>query len=885
MPPADEKSQPVARKKGRGQARDCGAADVRDALQQIAGQIGDADKRHCNALVRLQECLGQLGDKVDSVRADLPKHDAKALERIEDGIGALAERVARFGEARKWQKVAPGGAGSRAMPRGSDLHATAADADAPWDAEAAEALTRVCESAEAELRRPREALRPARREHTKETSPQPTQEQWPSAGPDRAWLEARLAGIAGLLQQSLDSIDPDKSLTAINGRLDRFEARFEAALATVAQRADVAGLVLLEAQLRELATEFEHTRGQLARLDTMDEALRDLARGLESQRQRSAEEATRDSRAIETMIDAAAERAAARLAEAMPATAPTDSMEAQGRVEALEGLLQDYIEERRRGEEITAGILHTIEDALVRIVDRVDAIDLAKPQPAPAQDQERAGRDGLEIESAHLAEAYAAGARALGHRSTEFALDAADYTQFVPRDKKRDVPRLDPTTTGADEAEGDAQIHRRQELQPSGVRSKLMAQAMRAEPRLAAGPGREPNAGADNATPARSSSGAGGTRFSSLLAMAMLLLFGTGYLVVDVFLTSAPPSVSQQPPARSAAERRLPADAVESNVLPGSGSGTPQPAADTKRSDFVPPADDGQGATDPPAPSKRRPHVPETVTDDLSQNEGGENRDAAKPVSLGHQLAAAVAATPIAVPAEAGIGPQDRSLAGRDNPRLLPSGIGPAALRNAAASGDPAAEFEVATRFAEGKGVPQDLKLAFAWYQRAAAQGHAAAQFRLAAFHERGVGVPADRERAAVWYRRAAEQGHVKAMHNLAVLMAGKGATAADYAAAARWFRVAAERGLADSQYNLGVLCEEGRGVGRSLAEAYKWFALAARSGDRGAAQRLEQIKARLNPVELAGVEQTVAAWRARDAEPAAASADSSAVGQDAAGD
>jgi localization factor PodJL len=219
---------------------------------------------------------------------------------------------------------------------------------------------------------------------------------------------------------------------------------------------------------------------------------------------------------------------------------------------------------------------------------------------------------------------------------------------------------------------------------------------------------------------------------------------------------------------------------------------------------------------------------------------------------------------------------QGRTLLGRDHPRLLPTAIGPAALRNAAASGDPDAAFEVATRYAEGRGVPQDLKQAFAWYHRAAAQGHASAQFRVAAFHERGIAVGTDRERAVAWYHRAAEQGHVKAMHNLAVLLAGKGGEPADYAGAARWFREAAERGLPDSQYNLAALCEDGHGVARSLTEAYKWYALAARSGDRGAAQRLALVKGRLTPGELATAEEMVTAWRMRGANAAVDAAVSS---------
>jgi localization factor PodJL len=199
-----------------------------------------------------------------------------------------------------------------------------------------------------------------------------------------------------------------------------------------------------------------------------------------------------------------------------------------------------------------------------------------------------------------------------------------------------------------------------------------------------------------------------------------------------------------------------------------------------------------------------------------------------------------------------------------------PASVGSVALRNAAIKGDMFAQFEVATRFAEGHGVAQDHKQAFAWYERAASRGLASAQFRLGAYYERGLGVATDAERAKVWYRRSAEQGHVRAMHNLAVLTVASGGGEADYGTAVGWFRQAADRGFTDSQFNLAMLYAHGRGVGRDLTESYKWFGLAARAGDAGAARQLEKIKAQLDLPEQEVAERKLAAWRAVAAEPAA---------------
>ena len=136
-----------------------------------------------------------------------------------------------------------------------------------------------------------------------------------------------------------------------------------------------------------------------------------------------------------------------------------------------------------------------------------------------------------------------------------------------------------------------------------------------------------------------------------------------------------------------------------------------------------------------------------------------------------------------------GMAAPDASQADSAKPLALPPAlVGPYSLRLAAAQGDPSAQYEVAVRLAEGKGdTDQDLKEAAQWYQRAATSGFAMAQFRLGTLYERGVGVTTDSARAQVWYSRAAEQGNVKAMHNLAVLIAA-GSGKPDYATAARWF-------------------------------------------------------------------------------------------------
>ncbi len=194
---------------------------------------------------------------------------------------------------------------------------------------------------------------------------------------------------------------------------------------------------------------------------------------------------------------------------------------------------------------------------------------------------------------------------------------------------------------------------------------------------------------------------------------------------------------------------------------------------------------------------------------------------------------------------------------------MPPATIGPQSLRMAAARGNPAAQVEVASRYAKGSGVTQNLKTAVEWFERAAAQGYAPAQYRLAALHERGKGVKKDIGMAQTWYRRAAELGNVRAMHNLAVLYTRPGGKGPDYVIAKNWFYRGASYGLADSQFNLGILYERGLGAPKNIAEAYKWFTLAARQGDNGAQKRRELIRPQLSANALSAVEQILKSWKA----------------------
>ena len=140
------------------------------------------------------------------------------------------------------------------------------------------------------------------------------------------------------------------------------------------------------------------------------------------------------------------------------------------------------------------------------------------------------------------------------------------------------------------------------------------------------------------------------------------------------------------------------------------------------------------------------------------------------------------------------------------------------ALRAAIAASDPGAQYELGARYAEGRGVAQNMTEAAIWLQRAADAGFAPAQFRLASLNEKGEGVRKDVQAARRLYLAAAAKGHAKAMHNLAVLYAEGIDGKPDYKAASEWFRKAASYGVTDSEYNLAILYARGIGVAVNLA-------------------------------------------------------------------
>ncbi|MET3578321.1 localization factor PodJL [Mesorhizobium robiniae] len=237
-------------------------------------------------------------------------------------------------------------------------------------------------------------------------------------------------------------------------------------------------------------------------------------------------------------------------------------------------------------------------------------------------------------------------------------------------------------------------------------------------------------------------------------------------------------------------------------------------------------------------------------------------------------MATALVATPATQERTGTVTPADASTAAPTAKIDIPADAGPAALRDAAADSDAKALFEIGSRYAESRGVKQDMAAAAKWYERSAELGFAPAEYRIGNFYEKGIGVARDIKKAKTWYQLAAEQGNASAMHNLAVLFAMAADGVTDNDSAAHWFQAAADLGVKDSQFNLGILAAKGVGMKQNLEESYKWFALVAKTGDKDAAAKRDEIAKALRPDQLERARGATELWKAKPLDPAANSAD-----------
>lgn len=945
----------------------CKASELQDLLHSIVAQISDADRRHSDTLSQMQDRISLLGSEARSIRARVPDQFQTAFERIEAGMSELAARIAEVAQPRplsfedeqsqsptkfaaaddtQMQSSAPvQSTGVSAMTQASEApmplrsaldpqatkkrrdeeHSRAAagidtfdviesipgDVADPWDRDAAEALAGIYDThdhafvADAGTRYPEPAAQAA----LTETAPTVSQPANSGISAEHAWFDQRFTDISKGIEQAIADIRPDQSFFALGQRLDQFERQFGQAFEALATRQDVEAVRLIEAHMAELVDHLEGTVTQLSRLDSLESQIMSISSKLDEVQQAAfgiaAPErvaAAPDPVDVSAIAKAAAQEAALHFSSYQQTDTSNDA------IVEMRTLFDRTLSEVRQGDENTVALLDTLQQAMIRLLDRVDAIELNQHTSAQyrAQDLPREPLDGA---AAAFGQERRAGSMELDNAVTSVAGGKAGVSQF------NNEPELDRRNEPA--FSGPVEPHERvstvsREMRarsPDQLRQDFIAEARRAKMRLAAeedeghatasrtelnaeapavaksapGPAAKvTKADKDNNAAAKGSSIVTPRLIAVSLALLVAGVGGTWY-----FLQGKAKRTMAAAPAKIEQTAKAAEDDADVLVAPGqktaggqndAGTAAPPPDANfnapaakqpelnlhSTMGQIVPGDADSvplQGisvATDSKITvadieKARRQHALASVSTKLG---------AAAADSM--MAATATALSPDAADSATNTTPSGLSHAGKGALELPPATVGPLSLRLAAAQGDPSAEFEVGARLAEGKGTDQNFREAAKWYQRSASKGFAQAQYRLGTLHERGLGMKADVARAEEWYKRAAEQGNIKAMHNLAVLSANNRGGSPDYPAAAEWFTQAAERGLADSQFNLAVLHENGLGVHEDLKLAYKWLSLAARGGDKEAVRRRDILKGKLTAEELSAAEKMVSTFKAK---------------------
>ena len=145
-----------------------------------------------------------------------------------------------------------------------------------------------------------------------------------------------------------------------------------------------------------------------------------------------------------------------------------------------------------------------------------------------------------------------------------------------------------------------------------------------------------------------------------------------------------------------------------------------------------------------------------------------------------------------------------------------------ARIRDAAGSGNAAAQFEFGRINVIGWAIPRDCQTAVRWFAKAAEQGEVNAQACLGAMHFSGYeGARLNQGTASKWYRLAAGQGHAGAQLSLGDLLTAARGTKQDYESAAKWYRLAVAQGNTDAMLQLGSLYAQALGVSQSSVIGY----------------------------------------------------------------
>ncbi|MCV0367823.1 MULTISPECIES: SEL1-like repeat protein [Filomicrobium] len=777
---------------------------------------------------------------------------SSAIDRIQDEIGALSERFAGAGPdtagfdeplAQDNRQVAP------------KVAEPSAD-DEPWDLATAEALTRVYEVA---------ALAGAPATHGDAITNHPAAVSDTTSETNRAkrdWLEERFAGIAAKLESSLADEHENKTVEHLDSRLEHLEIRICKALEGLVTRSDIEHLRPASAQFETVADHLDRTTVQLSRLDTIEGNLKAILDRLANERFDNEGAVASEPVDIQAVADATANNIVARLSDM--GLGHVNSKELAEIRQSIDLL----IEERRRHDEEAVTILDTLQQAMIGVIDRVDALaqlqntiaEFEDPLPAYPDKLMDGDEDAQYGEAAGMVDPYAA----MPERESDLShsansLHAASSFTDVPMQQASSASqeRL-PSQSGPHTFE-DADDTRFSDAAPSDVspvdriRQELIADAKRARQqaseqaskstmagivdkiqktanaRIKRGDGDKHEANAKLAAPkavkrskkpaSAAASGALFGRRRKLLVGAVIILFATAgaLMMLRATKTDAP---------------KAPAVSIEQNT--GSALFSAPEASALNESDLE--TDRAQHELESPASVPGQTGELETAPLEYD----GLAADPARPVASSlhgikiQNSARALTPDQMAQLDEKRAMAQLSTKLGEAAAHAVPAALFPGSGTSTAAV---APITKAQTANASGgmvKRTPLNLPPATVGpmsLRMAAANGDASAEFEVGARLAEGNGTDQNFEEAARWYQRSAAQGFAQAQYRLGTFYERGLGMKKDLARAQIWYQRAAETGNIKAMHNLAVLSTGGDTGTPDYKTAAKWFSEAAERG------------------------------------------------------
>jgi len=885
------------------------ADDLKALLEQIAAQINNSEQRQTHAFEQMLTRLETLGSEAKSYKSRVPAEFLPAFERIEDGVAQLAERIAATRDAHREQTIFPQPevvADTAAEPSVGPMvePTTVVAEEGTWDQQAADALTAHYHPGGAAFAEP---------------SPDPVQDAanqlWGTAPTaidaiEPQWLDERFAEIARIVEQQVARIGSDPAMSGLGQRFDSFEQRFGSALDEVAKSADLEAFGQLETHISELARQFDDARLQLDRLDGIEQTLAAVVDRLTDPRFDEVLNGHAPSEAdLEPMISAAVEQIATRLRDAhetqerdiaVLADAAAERMATRladfgslgsdmqsGEISAVRQLLEQFINDRREGDEQTAAMLDTMQQAMIRVLDRVDAIEHSHNRSSTqdyAREQPRYGGDHASASAANMARAVETidtlspeprnqepRAKASVYEPPRPApmMDEVEEDDSVPFDP---APREAPAPASASNrpfaaVSGGASIERlRQDFIADAQRAKLKASAM---PSAASGdaakgekatakraraattdnlgeavPLSRPRVAASEPQPAKTSR-ASLLRAPSrkLLVSAIVLLIAVPGIMLLAQKRSAKPAA--EPTATTIDSSDKAAALPATPIAPTGDVGSAAPVTVEQQGSMEPTSQTGGPGSDTKAEQSTEPAPPQT----------NYHSSEAPVVPLPDTRAAASVTDTDGVPAGIAIAHPARHptldqiarLHQRQEIAQLSSQLGAAQVGATPAALIPEFMYENAEERAAGvtpssvaSAAPLLAKKALDLppatvgplsLRMAAAKGDPSAEFAVAARFADGSGPKQSFSEAADWYQRSASRGFAQSQYRLATLYERGLGVKQDMGRAKIWYARAAEGGNIKAMHNLAVLSAGRSAKTPDYATAAKNFQLAAERG------------------------------------------------------